>query len=63
MDKYKEWIRKYPGITFLFVLGFITLFTIGFCIAPAFFLVIGLILMVAVSIWAMIMLIASEWDG
>ena len=61
MDKYKEWIRKYPGITFLFVLGFVTLFLIGFCIAPTFFLVIFVILMITVSVWAVIMLIASEW--
>ena len=61
MDKYKEWIKKYPGITFLFVLGFVTLLTIGFCIAPAFFLVIFLILTMTVSVWAVIMLIISEW--
>lgn len=63
MDKYKEWIKKYPGITFLSILGFVTLFSIGFCIAPAFFLVIGFILTMTVGVWAVIMLMMSEWDG
>lgn len=63
MEKYKEWIRKYPGITFLIILCIMMLAAVGLCVAPGITLVAGAALIGAICAWYMIMLMVDDrWD-
>ena len=63
MEKYKEWIKKNPGITFLLILVSTFLAAVGLCIAPGITLVVGAALIGAICAWYMIMLMVDDrWD-
>ena len=71
MEKYNEWIRKYPGITFLIILCLtfliilclMALSAVGLCVAPGITLVAGAALIGAICAWYMIMLMVDDrWD-
>jgi len=63
MEKYKEWIRKYPGITFLIILCLMALSAVGLCVAPGITLVAGAALIGTICAWYMIMLMVDDrWD-
>ena len=64
MEKYKEWIEKYPGITFLTILFLTFVIAIGLCLAPGItFFIVG-VFIVAICLWGLVMLMLmdiGEW--
>lgn len=60
MEKYKEWIQKYPGIVFLIILSLVSSIAIGFCVIPSITLFALIVLVCAVFSWGLVMLMVND---
>lgn len=56
MEKYEEWIKKNPGITFLLILVSTFLAAVGLCVVPGITFLVILVLFVAILLWCFVML-------
>ena len=63
MEKYKEWIKKNPGITFLLILVSTFLAAVGLCVAPSIAFLVIAVLLSAILLWNLVMLMVDDrWD-